>query len=87
MVLFCEGIVEEIISASTETELKEVVSGSLSRFRTTKNSYNENSYITNMIVTLRATKREDRPEEAIRNIKIALEIFRQYQKQSPGLIL
>ena len=77
MILFCDRMISEIKSASTETELKEIVDNSFSRLRAINNSYNEASYVVRMMVTLRVARLEETADRASKNIKIAIEIFKQ----------
>ena len=82
MVQFCDGIIREIKSASTETELKKLIDNSLSRLRTLNNSYSEASYVVRIIVMLRVARTEKPIDVELRNINIAIETFKQYQVQN-----
>jgi hypothetical protein len=79
MILFCEGIIKEIKSARTETQLKAIVSDSLLRYKMLKNSANEASYLVRIIVSLRVARTEKLSEIELKNIKGAIEAFKQYK--------
>jgi len=70
-------MISEIKSASTETELKEIVNNSFSRLRAINNSYNEASYIVRMLVWLRVAGLGENTDCESKNIKVAMEIFKQ----------
>lgn len=82
MVPFCDEVIREIKSASTQTELKEVINNSLSRLQGLNNSYSVASYIVRIIVMLRVARTEKPVEVELRNINIAIETFKQYQVQN-----
>jgi hypothetical protein len=79
MVLFCEEIIIEIKSARTETQLKAIVNNSLSRYRMLKNSSSEASYLVRIIVMLRVAQTEKPSEMELKNMRLAIEAFKQYQ--------
>lgn len=82
MVALSEQVISKIKDANTEKELREVINGSLSLFEK-KNAYNIGIYIMNMIVSLQAIKAEQLPAESMKNIIIAIDIFREHRKQNP----
>jgi hypothetical protein len=82
METFCNEIVAKIKSVNSETELIRVIGGSMAQFRTDRNSFNEAGYIMNMIASLRTTEGEPHPSQTLSNIKLAIAIFRQLQKES-----
>ena len=79
MILFCEGIIKEIKSASTETQLKAIVNDSLLRYKMLQNSSSEISYLVRIIVMLRVAQTEKFSEMELKNIKVAIETFKRYQ--------
>ena len=81
MVVFCNQVIEEIKSAGTETELKEVINNSLSRLRALNNAYREAGYIVRIIVMLRVAQTEKLMDTELSNIRIAIKTFKQYQPQ------
>jgi hypothetical protein len=86
MEAFCSEIIAEIKVAKSEAELINVLSRSMSQLRKERNSYNESGYIMNMIVSLRSTKQGDVTAETLNNVKLAIAILRQFQKESPERI-
>jgi hypothetical protein len=86
MEIFCNEIIAEIKTAKSETELIRVIAHSLTQLRNERNSFNEEGYMMNMIVSLRALKAAyvgDNSPEFINNIQLAIAIFRQFQKDYP----
>lgn len=84
---FCKEVITEIKSATNEKELIQVIGNSISQFRKKRNSYNEAAYIMNMIVSLRAAvPAETLATEKLHNIKLAIAIFKQFQKERPERI-
>ena len=81
MVSFSEGVINEIKSASTETDVKTVVEGSFSRLKDVQ-IFNESRYVMNMIICLRSMKTEGLESEVINNLNAALELFRQYKMKN-----
>ncbi|MFZ6013077.1 MAG: hypothetical protein ACOYXT_22230 [Bacteroidota bacterium] len=75
-----------IKAAKSESELGSLIKKSVSRFRHERNSYNEDAYIMNMIVSLRVINTEGLPEATLNNIKNAIAIFRQHQAENRARI-
>lgn len=86
MVAFCNDIVEEIKSAESEKDLIKVITNSITKLRKVRNSFNETGYVMNMIVTLRAVHPENLPAHTLDNIKLAIAIFRQFQREHPDRV-
>lgn len=86
MVSFCNEVINEIKSASDETALVGVIRNSMARFRHERNSFNDEGYIINMIVSLKSSEREPLPSTSLNNIKIAIAIFRKFQQETPSRI-
>jgi hypothetical protein len=86
MVSFCNEVVNEIKAASDETALVGVIRSSMSRFRNERNSFNDDGYIMNMIVSLRSSERETLSSRSIDNIRIAIAIFKKFQHDNPSRI-
>lgn len=82
MEIFCNEILTEIKSAKSETELIKVIRGSISQFRTNRNSFNETGYIMNMIASLRTSEQEILSSQILNNVKLAIAIFGQLQKEN-----
>ena len=82
MEAFCKDTIMDIRTANNEEDLIHVISGSLSRWRRERNSFNESGYIMNMIVSLRAIKTNDLPTDSVDNIKLATAIFRKLQAEN-----
>ena len=82
MEAFCSEIVAEIKAAKNETELIKVISHSMSQLRIDRNSYNETGYIMNMIVSLRTMEASGLSSETQNNLKLAIAIFREFQKEN-----
>lgn len=86
METFCSEVITKIKSAKSETELIKVISGSMSQFRINRNSFNEAGYIMNMIASLRTTEQELHSPQTLGNIKLAIAIFRQLQRDNKECI-
>lgn len=82
MEAFCNEIVAEIKAAKNETELIKVISHSMSQLRIDRNSYNETDYIMNMVVSLGTMEASSLPSEIQNNLKLAIAIFREFQKEN-----
>jgi hypothetical protein len=82
MDVFCREIVGEIKAARSETELIKVISHSMSQLRIDRNSYNETGYVMNMLVSLRAMDASGLSTETQNNLKLAIAIFREFQKEN-----
>lgn len=81
MEVFTTEIITHILAASNEDELIRVISNSMSQLRRRK-TFNESGYFMHMIVCLRSINTDDLPPAAMDNIKLAMAIFRQFQKDS-----
>lgn len=77
MVSFCEDIINEIKYASTDLELREIVSESFVKLQA-KGMFNESVFIMNMIVSMRAAKANQFDHHIAKNLDQAIEIFRKY---------
>jgi len=86
MEAFCNEVIAEIKDAKNETELIKVIGNSMAQLRTVRNSFNEDGYIMNMIVSLRALKAgiDANSPEMHNTIQLAISIFRQFQKHNPS---
>jgi hypothetical protein len=84
MVAFCTEIVDEIKRAESEKDLIDVITNSMTKLRRVRNSFNEAGFMMNMIVTLRTVQPEHVSARALNNVKLAIAIFRQFQKDNPG---
>jgi hypothetical protein len=82
MEAFCNEIVAEIKAAKNETELIKVIGQSMSHLRRDRNSYNETGYIMNMIVSLRTFEISDASSDTQNNLRLAIAIFRELQKEN-----
>ena len=78
-----EEVIEEIKSAGNESELMSAIDDFLSRVRERNNLYSEAGNILNMIISLRVAAAENLSEQALKNVRVALEVLRQYREQSP----
>ena len=88
MEAFCKEVIAEIRTAKNETDLIRVIGNSMTQLRTVRNSFNEDGYIINMIVSLRALKAasaQANSHESVNNIQLAIAIFRQFQKKNSSL--
>ena len=86
MVSFCNNVIHEIKCAGDETELVRIIRSSMTRFRNERQSFNDDAYIMNMIVSLKSSEQQPLPENSRDNIKIAIAIFRQFQSETPTRI-
>lgn len=82
MEAFCNEIVAEIKAAKNETELIKVIGHSMSQLRRDRNIYNESGYIMNMIVSLRTIEASGSPSDTQNNLRLAIAIFRELQKEN-----
>jgi len=82
MEAFCNEIVAEIKAAKNETELIKVIGHSMSQLRRDRNSYNETGYIMNMIVSLGTMEASGSPSDTQSNLRLAIAIFRELQKDN-----
>jgi hypothetical protein len=87
MEAFCGEIIAEIKTAKSEKEVIKVISSSMSQLRMKRNSFNESGFILNMIAALSANHRTGaNSNETTENVKLAIEIFGQFQKERRGRI-
>jgi hypothetical protein len=82
METFCKEIVTEISAAKNEGELIKIISYSMSRLRGTKNSNDEFGYLITIIASLRSIDVTGLSVETQNNIRLAIAIFRQFQKEN-----
>jgi len=89
MQAFCNQIIDDIKVANSEQDLIRIIGNSLRQVRNERNSFNEEVYILNMIVTLRSTRalslERDSPD-TLNNILLAINIFREFQKAGPAAL-
>lgn len=80
---FCKVVIKQIKSAKDERELILVINNSMRSIRQDRLFYDEAeaAYILNMIISLRANPL-DLPKEMLHNINLAVNIFRQLQKEN-----
>lgn len=78
MVQFCDAVTKDILRAAGSEVVEEVVRNSFVSFREKKNSYNETTYIINMIVTLQAAKPHATTIPEVNNLSHAVKLFRKY---------
>lgn len=82
MEAFCNEIIEEIKAAESEKELIEVIGNSMLLLRKQRHSFNEPGYILNMIASLRAIQSAGtHTPQTLEMISLAIDIFRQFQKE------
>jgi hypothetical protein len=79
---FSIEVIANIKSASDEVELTRVISHSMSELRKQRKSFDESRYLLHMIVCLSAMEKNELTPTAASNIKLAMAIFRQFQKAS-----
>ena len=79
---FSKEVITNIKAASDEVELVRVVRNSMSELRQLRKPFDESRYLLHLIVCLRATDPNDLSPAAANNIKLAMAIFRQFQKES-----
>lgn len=80
MVSYCDEIVLQIMAASTDADVKDVVTESFTRLQLKSNRSTAN-YLTYMIVTLQATKADGLAPETATRIDVAIDLFRDYRKK------
>ncbi len=80
MVAYCEDVLQQIESAGTEIQLKEVIHRSIDGFRS-HNQFHKAVYIINMIVSLQAAKAAH-SGNSLKNITSAIEFYREYRTHS-----
>lgn len=80
---FSSEVIANIRSARDEEELIRVISNSMSQLRKQRKSFDESRYLLHMIVCLRATDKTELSPAAASNIRLAMAIFRQFQKANP----
>ena len=86
MEAFCNQVITAIHAAENEGELIKIISYSMSRLQAVKNSNNEFSYIKGIIVSLRNIDLTNLSLQTHSNIKLAIAIFGQFQKEKPKRI-
>lgn len=86
MVAFSEAVIQQIKAAATEDHVLKIIDASLVHFRTARSAHSESRYIMNMIVSLQVTRLEQLAPAERSNIKLAIEIFRRYQRTNPGAL-
>jgi hypothetical protein len=79
MVQFCDGVTQNILKASNFKSVKEVIQNSFVAFREKKNSYNEATFVINMIVTLQAAKPQAMTIPEVDNLFHAIKLFKEHQ--------
>jgi hypothetical protein len=79
---FSNEVISDIKGASDEVELVRVVRNSMSQLRKLPKPFDESRYLLHLIICLRATDTNDLSPAAADNIKLAMAIFRQFQKES-----
>ena len=78
---FSSEVIANTKSASDEVELIRVISNSMSQLRKQRKSFDESSYLLHMIVCLRAMEKNELSPAAASNVKLAMAIFRQFQRE------
>lgn len=78
---FSHEVIANIKSANDEEELIRVIGNSMSQLRKQRKSADESRYLLHMIVCLRAMETKELPLAAADNIKLAMAIFKQFQKE------
>ena len=89
MQTFCDQIIDDIKAADNEQALIKIIGNSLRQLRNERNSFNEEAYILNMIVSLRSIRAlnlESESPKTLNNILLAINIFRQFQKAGPAAL-
>jgi hypothetical protein len=76
-------VIANVKSANDEVELVRVVRYSMSQVRKQRRLFDESRYLLHLIVRLTATDTHDLSPAAANNIKLAMAIFKQFQKESP----
>ena len=84
MVAFCDEVVIKIKCAATEADVQHVIRDSIAQFGKLKEPRREDVFLMNMIVTLKTVLAEELTPQALKNIKTAKEIFRNYVQLSRG---
>jgi len=75
-------VIANIKSANDEVELVRVVRYSMSQLRKQRRSFDESRYLLHLIVCLTATDTNDLSPAPVNHIKLAMAIFKQFQKES-----
>jgi len=81
MEAFSQEVIGNIKNANNEEELIWIISNSMSQLRK-KGTFNEPRYIMHMIISLRAMTTNGLSVNSINNIRLAMAMFRQLQKDS-----
>ena len=82
METFCKEVVAEIKAAKDESELINIISYSMSRLRGKQNSNSEFGYLLSIIASLRDIDITGLSVQTQNNLKLAIAIFRQFQKEN-----
>jgi hypothetical protein len=81
---FSIEVLSYIKRANDEDELIRVISNSMSQLRKKRRSFDESRYLLHMIVCLSTAEKKELSPTASGNIKLAIAIFKQFQKMSRG---
>lgn len=84
---FSIEVLSYIKSAQDEEELIRVISNSMSQLRKSRKLFDESRYLLHMIVCLSAAEKKELSPPASSNIKLAIAIFKQFQKLSRERII
>ena len=81
MVSFCEEVVSEIKSASSEIEIRGILTRSLGNYQVTRGALNNSAVILNLIVSMRAAHVEVVDDYRTSSALLtAIAVLRDYQK-------
>ena len=83
---FSNDVIANIKSANDEAELIRVINDSMWHLRKQRKSVDESRYLLHLIVCLSATDTNDLRPSTANNIKLAMTIFKQFQKENPASI-
>ncbi len=78
---FSSEVIASIKSASDEVELIQIIRNSMSQLRKQRKSFDESRYLLHMIVCLGAMEKNELSPAAASNVKLAMAIFRQFQRE------
>jgi hypothetical protein len=84
---FSESIIQEIKEAQSEDDVVKAIDNSFSKLAGMNPRQVGTYHILNMIVTLQVTLAETLSDNARANVKLAIKIFREYQRLTPGRII
>lgn len=79
MVRFCDEVAQGILRAADQKAVEEVIQNSFVAFLEKKNSYNETTFVINMIVTLQAAKPHAMTIPEVDNLSHAIKLFKEHQ--------